>query len=110
VVIFEPYVVHVVTHPVATIERRRLEENLRQDGLALGNVDAVRTARGDKGVAYVHLGFDGLGLLRTPRDEAVVVCVSEVGWVLRGALDPAVADEDALEVPLGVGRSSLVAV
>jgi hypothetical protein len=87
-----------------------LVENLGQDGLALGYIDAIRTARAEKGGANVHFGFDGLRLRRAPGKEAVVVGISKVGWVLRGALDPAVANKYAFDVPLGVGCGFLVAI
>lgn len=108
--VVETHVVHVEAVLGALGTRFCDLEDVLEDALALRDVDVVGAFLGEGLGADGDLLFEGVGGRGAGLDETFFVGEGEVGEVLWGGVDPAVADEEAFDVPLGLGCGFGVAV
>ncbi len=107
--VLEADVVHVVALELAFAVARGGElEQVLEDPFAVRVVD-VALAHGELLLADAQLDLELVGDVAPLRDQALLQGELEVGVVLLGRRDPAVADEQAHQVPLVLGVRKLVA-
>lgn len=71
-----------------------------KNGLALRSIDMIETACGKLACADGLLSFYCFGGVRAALYEAFLVGVLQVCGILRAWRDPAIADEESLDIPL----------
>lgn len=103
-------IVHVDAVLVVALVEVGHQEQLLKNFLARGGVDVPDGAGCQFLEADTALLLELLGNIGLLGDQVLLVGEVEVGLVLLGRRDPAVADEQALEVPLLLSLGLLVAV